>query len=69
MKCYFTGEECDCGGHLDTECPHDDMQHDDILEDEGESEYYATERRLADMSHQLERGARAEGDRGRLEAV
>lgn len=30
MRCYFTGEECDCGGEMDTECPHEEMEHDDL---------------------------------------
>lgn len=32
MRCYFTGDECDCGnGDLDDECPHDDMVHEPEL--------------------------------------
>lgn len=55
MKCYFTGEECDCGGQLDTDCPHDDMVHDDVLEDEGFDEYLATEQRMSECSERLDR--------------
>lgn len=28
MKCYFTDEDCDCGGDMETECPHEEAQHE-----------------------------------------
>lgn len=55
MKCYYTGEECDCGGELDTECPHDDMRHDDEEIDAFEA-MGTVERRMSDLSCQLEEG-------------
>lgn len=62
MKCYYTGEDCDCGGDMETECPHDVMVHDDLpglveelprgrIYDEG---YLASERKFAEMSDQME---------------
>ena len=54
MRCYFTGEECDCGGDMESECPHDDMAHDDVLEDHGVDEYIAQERRVTEMSERLD---------------
>lgn len=52
MRCYFTGEECDCGGDLETECPHDVMETDIdwIAEDDIE-----VERNTLDMSERLDR--------------
>lgn len=56
MKCYFTGEECDCGGHMDTECPHDEMSHDELPGEESDDpeEFYAVEHQMSDMSERLD---------------
>lgn len=50
MKCYFTGEECDCGGDTETECPHDDMAHDEL----DFEEMLEVEHQMSDMSERLD---------------
>lgn len=52
MRCYYTGEECDCGGDMETECPHDDMTFDDVLDDA--SDVMSVERQFSELSEQLE---------------
>jgi hypothetical protein len=54
MRCYYTGDECDCGNDLDEHCPHDTMEHEDELE-ESFFDMACSEMRMADMSHQLEK--------------
>lgn len=51
MRCYFTGEECDCDGDMDTECPHDAMDQD-IFDDP--DEFGEVEAKMADMSERLD---------------
>jgi hypothetical protein len=55
MKCYYTGEDCDCGGDLETDCPHDEMPDDfDCETDDDLKDFHSVENRFSDMSHQLE---------------
>lgn len=51
MRCYFTGEECDCDNDMGNECPHDDMAHD---EDDDAQDMRSVETCMSDMSERLE---------------
>jgi hypothetical protein len=62
MRCYVTGEECDCGGGMDDPCPLDEMTDEHDVDEEFEmlrqaaddlDDRYA-EYRSIDMSHQLD---------------
>lgn len=62
MKCYITGEDCDCGGDMDDPCPLDDMTDEHSVDEEFEMLRNAAddlddrfaEFRSIEMSHRLD---------------
>lgn len=65
MRCYLTGDECECGNSsLDDQCPHDENEiGEDFDPFAGEEqsdveEALGIERKFLDLSEQLDYGSR-----------